>query len=715
MLLALALAMGASSAVAFPGAAVRTDASERLLLELEGAVRADDAGRLRALFDEDVLTRRATEGAEGPWSLLDSRAWRDRYLDKLARRFIDDLEYFVDERAVLSWNVPPHDAAPSIGVVRSRIVIDDAVTDYYLRLWLAPDGDVMRVRDFELEDHVSRGSEQLGYFAEVPNMSTDMTELVEEFSAAANLARDATDARESARALRALLEIEPERDELVMHLPDVHRFFTMEMGFASGEDAIATAAGRELARSRPECPLAHFRLGMLAERAGQFGAAAARYRRYQQLVGPDAGSLERMGACYARIGRVDAAWECWTGALDLTPSYYSALYSMGVHADDARRAEVARLLLQSPFFDEHFESLLREWAAHGACETVEVVSSVVREARPDEANARYYAANCALDRGDVARAMKLADCGVACAPSDEREFYSELRARVAVRTDDPAAAYRASVDPAEAFDLMAEYAVFSQEDADLLETLVVAREADEPHDPWLPYYRAQVHALRGDVDAAEAVLLDCMSGDGPMERTQYSEACWYARLDILFRAGRVRDAYAGTPDEDAYRYLLQRADEEADGDALRALIAVRADRVPADPELDFWLAHARFLDGDHAEAREAILANADRWLHDEGLVWFVEQDLVRGAIRLGLFDEALRHARESTARDGDPYFEFHAHVARRDADAAIDVLTRLVERDYDPWFGYGDPDTATILREDPAFAAFRRLWPPPAR
>jgi len=88
----------------------------------------------------------------------------------------------------------------------------------------------------------------------------------------------------------------------------------------------------------------------------------------------------------------------------------------------------------------------------------------------------------------------------------------------------------------------------------------------------------------------------------------------------------------------------------------------------------------------------------------------VERALILSALHTERFDLALDAARESTKRDGDPFFLVLAHAVRGEPEAAIEALEQCLGLGYPPSIFYEDPFLVEILQEE-AYADFRRRHP----
>jgi len=596
-----------------------------------------------------------------------------------------------------------------------RMRQDGVAVDHYLQFTLATDakssGDEWRVIDFEFEDAGVSACEQMALPLVLGRQGKREHELFLEY---AGQLQEALNLQESGDASAALLRLQG-LEELSRRLPPqilaVYWRHVMGLAFEAGEYATSANAAAALGILRPTTPISRFYLGRVALRLGKPVDARMQLETYQRLVGSDGASLAWIGDSHALEGDLEKAISHWRSALDQNSELLEPIRSLGAHLPADRMHEVVASFraLQRPA--QSCEALLSSWLEDGLCDPIEALSAARREDEPRDANAYYYAGACALRAGDFERAQKLALAGREYAPSGEVLTYDRLWLEAAWSTGDPLEAYRGAPDKAYAFDYIGEQLVFGSGDLEQLLALITLRVEDDDQDVWIPYYRGQAFTSQGQYEEADDQFRIGLTHALESEDADRAAAYRLARTDNAYAGGSGAAAYQQMPDSDVYARLLELVLTERDGDTLAELIALRKERVPDDPQLGFWLAHALIISGQEDAGLQRLLAKRGDYQQDEALRGWLESDLVRANVRLRRFEKALTHAQDSTRRDGNPYYEFIVQVARGNVQAAETIFLRLRELGYGQDLFYEDREIGKRLREDARFANFRLRWP----
>jgi hypothetical protein len=190
-----------------------------------------------------------------------------------------------------------------------------------------------------------------------------------------------------------------------------------------------------------------------------------------------------------------------------------------------------------------------------------------------------------------------------------------------------------------------------------------------------------------------------------------AEAYRELRVATLFHSGRAADAWSTVePLAPSRAQVLELCLYGGDVQALDEVVRLWTAAEPSSVDLARWRAHRDFLIGDYARCAESIVARGLLGELDEPIALRLEGDLVRASLRLGRFDDAMAHARRSTERDGDPYYEILVMAARGDVRATCTALERAIDRGYESTVFYGDEDLGPLLLGD-AYASFRERYP----
>ena len=689
---------------------VSEDVAERIGA-LMTAAAADRSTHFRKCFDREGILDRAEALNGSDLNAIERMALRRTTLTPL----LDDLE----EALRVSLSYGPEQARMQrelpngLRSVVLRLQTNWDPSDYYLFLLVSSEDDDTLIVDFEFEDAGSWASEQVALVGWATEASEAELREFNAYSERLPAAMEAYDAGEQEDGFRKLLELQPLVAGLPLQVPAVYERLLMEYAFAATDYVTARAAAERLQALRPDYALAYFFLGRMALDEARYGDARRLFGLYQAQVGLDASSLAYAGDSYLGEGHREEALSRWSAALDQNAGHNGALVSLGMHLPVDRLGELVARLHAVPSLEAVIENLLDNWWTEGSCEAVEAASEALRGARPEDANAYYYVAQCALDAQDAETAIPLARKGRELAPNEELEAYDILVVRGVALRDGTLEGYGAAQLKAAAFDYLAYGLSHEVADAEALLALVAAREKDDPDELWLHYYRGKAFGLRGEAEAAreqytlgEAFARELRDEDG-------IESYRYASVRAAYEAGEAAQCYAQRTAEDVYDWLIGWSLDDRDGLALEALMEVRQKLAPEDPEVPFWKAHALILSKRAERGIDLLLADRERWESDDNLRGWFELDVVTGSIELGRFEQALEFARQSTERDGDPLYELYVYVAQGDVVLAQETFERLMDIGYDPYDVYVDRILGDALRESEAMKPFRLRWPEP--
>jgi hypothetical protein len=343
-------------------------------------------------------------------------------------------------------------------------------------------------------------------------------------------------------------------------------------------------------------------------------------------------------------------------------------------------------------------------------ESLATIVQAFRKRAPSDPNGDYYAAQVHMLREEYEPAARLLRAAFPRVDdAEERQYYVSSYFDAMLELEQSLKAYSAAPDPGFAFTYLAEE-LADRADAETLTLLVALHRRSNAEDKWLPFYTGRAHAILGDFKRAEQAFAAGMSAvTDEADRETYR---WW-RVDARCEAGYGLKAYSEIdPKEATFAQLAERFWYDDNYGDLSALIAAHKKGVPKDPALAYWEAEVCFEKRDYEQAVRLLAANRTSLFADDERVGRAESVLVRSLARLKRFDEALVEARESTRRDGDPYFELVVHAVAGDVENAARVLGECIKQGYHIETFYEDLDIARALRSN-AFAKLRDKFPDP--
>ncbi len=266
--------------------------------------------------------------------------------------------------------------------------------------------------------------------------------------------------------------------------------------------------------------------------------------------------------------------------------------------------------------------------------------------------------------------------------------------------------------------VLAEVALAAR-DADALGMVVDTLRSRHPEHADGDYYEGHQHRLTGAFAKAGAAFgRGWPKIEDPEERAIFLD--WY--FDSMVRAGRAVEAFGTAPDPEA-------ALERLAGDLIRtgqdeqlaalADAAAKAEPRPLGlPRLQGLVAYRR---GEFAEARShleplraTLSAEAPEALRSPegeawgrwGLLWAVEDSLLRTYVKLDRFADARSMAEEIAQRDDDVQYLVAIHVLKGEVDAAAGLAMRARAAGQDLSHLLEDEDVKELLAK-PDYARVR--------
>ena len=327
-----------------------------------------------------------------------------------------------------------------------------------------------------------------------------------------------------------------------------------------------------------------------------------------------------------------------------------------------------------------------------------------RKDDPADARTSAWEAQARTLLQDHAGAAKVLMTAIATTnrPERSRTLASKLLdAHLAAKT--PAKGYAEAPDPEFAFRYLCERLV-QERDVAGLRSVLKAHQAKSPGDVLLHAYAGQADLLTGEFRAAEREFAQGFEqAVNPEAKSRFLSDRLRARCHL----GEAVKTFNESGDKAVtYRLLVPLLVELGRGEDLMALVKAYRAVAPTEPSLGLWEAEARWLAGDYQGTVDVLHRDLDATLADSDDVARYDDRLVRSLIRLKRFREAALAAKESTDRDGDPWFEAVVAVCSGDVDRSVSLLRRCAERGYTVADFDGDPDLAPVFKT-PKFRSLR--------
>lgn len=452
--------------------------------------------------------------------------------------------------------------------------------------------------------------------------------------------------------------------------------------FTAAQQAIDASAGLEQRAPYMDLIEAEVALGL-----GEPQRALGSVDLLEFVVGPHGDSEALRGRAQLMLGQTEAAIASFERGLEDSPGHWECLTELSLVLPPERQDEIFAHTRRASEPALRFEEIADHlyWAEDHA--RLAAYAGAAHAHDPADADAGWYLASAlrGLERDQEALAVLDRVLAAAAPDDDSLEHCVIMRAELALAQQGAAEAL-AGVGPGwrrQVFEQLGDELIGEQRH-DELELLVAAHEASDPDDPWLPYYRAEVHRLRGEHAVAETHYAAGMTPS------------LHPDLRYWYRYQRVGNlCQAGTPER-----ALELLPSDEDAAAVWESIVDHVDTAPPEPMLPLLERHIAAGAGGPALAlarartlaragryEEAITAAAAVTLDPEAEDYWellVEQDdiQVRAALDAGWTQRAMTAARASTARDGDPYFELVVEAASGQRVAATAIYRELIGLGY---------------------------------
>lgn len=337
---------------------------------------------------------------------------------------------------------------------------------------------------------------------------------------------------------------------------------------------------------------------------------------------------------------------------------------------------------------------------------LQALIQIHRNTSPDDADISFFEAELNFLKGKPLEAIPLIQKAYLGQKLDYRKtvYLSTLFQRMQ-EAGQPLKGYEASPDKSVAFVQIGRQFVDDKNAKDLAELLRLHRKTDSNSDTF-EYLTGQLHLLRGEASQAEASFLAAQQKSGA-EDFQYRDAWLHARVRAGKAVATCRKPHA---DAEIILDLMGICVEERDSDQLAALITLRRQEFPEDPNLTTWDLDLLWLKKDYAAivklANDHGPANALPFRRQ----WRFNDCLIRSLVRLHRSRDAAAELERVKPRDSLPLLRVLVQAARGDVAQTIQTMEAIQAQPAFVAQCYSDDDLGPILKS-PAFKAFRDRFP----
>jgi hypothetical protein len=252
-----------------------------------------------------------------------------------------------------------------------------------------------------------------------------------------------------------------------------------------------------------------------------------------------------------------------------------------------------------------------------------------------------------------------------------------------------------------------------------LKALVVLHAKKHPTDVWLAVADGRAKNADGDHAGAVVVLTAALSKVPHVNdySKDYDSGYLALKVELLtawYKTGKAVVALRELkPTDGVFRDLARRFTSDKDATGLDKLIDAREKLPDEFADRLYWRAEAARVGEKHAAAAKmyAEYLSGPR-THDtyDPHRWEAEENLIRCLLRAGDTKGAEKECREETPA----VVRAAVKVACGKKAEAEELLRQVLQ--WGDWMRatvYTDPDLGPMLKTDPAFAAFRKDFPPP--
>jgi tetratricopeptide (TPR) repeat protein len=357
-----------------------------------------------------------------------------------------------------------------------------------------------------------------------------------------------------------------------------------------------------------------------------------------------------------------------------------------------------------------FDQLAQLYLENKQADQLGVLVATHRKNLPDAPALDLWEAEASLLKKDYATAGKLFKAAAdQTRDDDEKQAIWDHVLECSALAGNPVEGYCQSPNADHAFQFLAEK-LQEKKDGKSLAQLVDAHRQKDPKDIRLLFYGGQALLLEGKPTEAEKLFTEGMK---KVDNESTVELFRHGRIQALYKSGQGMRAYNEiAPPRQTFDILAHLYTDDKNANGLQNLTAAHFKMDPDDPALGLWAAEARWLRRDFEATVEVLKSEGNSILKDGANRDRFEDRLIRSLGRLKRFGQAMKMARETSSRDGDPWYELVVHALSGDVKKATELMEFCAVRGYSNKDFHDDPDIGPALRS-PAFQELVKRYPAP--
>lgn len=369
---------------------------------------------------------------------------------------------------------------------------------------------------------------------------------------------------------------------------------------AAFDDVLAHLARAEAIQ--PEMPTVVMLRASALNGLGRHEEALADARKYLDLLGDDDTGYFLLGTALAGLGRREEAAEAYRHGLDDYSDSADNLTGLATVLPDDGLDELAERFAAFKKPATRFAPIADELLGKGQLAALAVIVEKNLQLAPRDPRNDFYQAKIHEQRKEYDQAAELFRRALAVATDEQATEFSTALIDVLLAAGKPLEAYRAAPGADGFFEVA--HRLLREKRPDDLENLIRLYESGQPDDDWLPYFRGEVLALRGDYEQAAALLRPML--DTPLDEGQ-QKSYWNEYLACMALAGKTVEGYRACPDARyAFEYLGDFHVGRGEYDPLEKLIAAHKAADGRDMWIPYYEATRLVGQGKH-EAAAALL------------------------------------------------------------------------------------------------------------
>lgn len=455
---------------------------------------------------------------------------------------------------------------------------------------------------------------------------------------------------------------------------------------------------------------------------------------YMAVTGDDPDMLALRGSARAALILPDDAAADFTAALALDKYQPRAVNWQRQQANPAGKKAIADVLATAPDAPALFDSLV-EWATiDDDWPAVLALAERYRMLRPKDARWLHPQVEALLREGRTADALTAVKAALPTFPSADRPPVVSRLTHTLIQFNlaDKVYATVPTADAPAAFQLLAEHfemrrgrwrndevAKEPQEAATkALTDLIAAHRKTHPDDPKLALHDGRLLLDTKQYQKAVAVLTPAVvkhpiTGDTAKDWQSGYHSLLHELVHARYKCGQSAEAFRELkPQSDVFFQLADLTITDKDADGLTRLLDERKKVGGETTDEMYWRAEADRIAKRYAEAATKYHKYLTTPGDEMRYLWSARPSLIRCLVMAGDIAAAEKAAADAPANTV-PYTLRAVLLVKTGKPADAEQLLR--ERATMGWTGgmYADEDLGPILKGDPAFAVFRKDFPPP--